>query len=324
MSLGQAMIDSPTEKDILFGRNSNSWNHEGNRRFRAVVGKYQEKYHSTKSRAHKVTFVATIVNELKSSGTRFLKRDHPNKEYYEVDRKACIEKVCNSGCYFILAGVLNDVTLQRVYLQVGRAIRDKQAIAEPIISKKSQEEILHESAKSLSPGHARPVPSFVSVGGLDGELAVKNPALFEYLLVQRILAEKPTLVDAARYADAHQAKKQALDSTAQQLVAVDSLIAAIQEQQQAEKSVAACRQRRDILTSLLTTSRGPDNAALAAASNLFGAQSRGLPSLQTIRRHSAMSARPQLTPSSALLDSMLSRSSVPPASMAAVFAAKFA
>ena len=299
----KAMIDSPTEKDILFGRNPSSWNHEGNKRFRTVVAKHQGKYHSTKSRAQKVAFVATIVNELKSSGTRFLKRDYPNKEYYEVDRKACIEKVFNSVCHFISAG-LTDVNLQRFYLQVGRAIRDKTAIPEQTTLKKSQEEMLYESAKSLSIGHARPVPSFVGV---------RRPNLTEFLLVQR---------NAARYADAQQSKHQALDSTAQQLVAVDSLIVTIQEQQKAEKDLAACRQRRDMLTSFLTTSRSPDKTLLTA-SNRFGGQSRSLPSLQTIRRHSAVPGRPQLASSSALLASMLSRSSVTPAALAAALASKF-
>lgn len=93
MRISKEMIEDPNEQDILFGRDSDSWNHEGNRRFRSVVAKYQSKYHATKSRAEKVTIVATIVAELKSSGTRFLKRDHPNKKWYEVDRKACIEKV---------------------------------------------------------------------------------------------------------------------------------------------------------------------------------------------------------------------------------------
>ena len=170
---------------------------------------------------------------------------------------------------FISAG-LNDVSLHRFYLQVGRAIRDKQTIVEPVISKKSQVAILHESVKSLGPGH--PVPSFAGFGDLrlDGELAVRNPALFEHLLVQRILVEKPSVLNAARYAGARQAKKHALDSTAQQLVAVDSLIGAIQQQQQAEKNLAACRQRRDMLTSLLTTSRSPDDAVLAASKIYFG------------------------------------------------------
>lgn len=93
MRLGKQTVESPTEDDILFGRDSDSWNHEGNRKFRSVVAKYQDKYHTTKSRAEKVKIVAKIVEELQSTGTRFLKRDHPSKPWYEVDRKACIEKV---------------------------------------------------------------------------------------------------------------------------------------------------------------------------------------------------------------------------------------
>lgn len=98
-------IDSPSTNDILFGRDSDSWNHEGNRRFRIVVANYQDEYHATTARTKKVEIVAKIVEELRGSGARFLKRDSKTKKWFEVDRKASIEKVRRSAaCVATMTG----------------------------------------------------------------------------------------------------------------------------------------------------------------------------------------------------------------------------
>ena len=79
--------------DILFGRGSDCWNHYGNKQFRFIVSKYQGKYHSMECRSEKVKLVAEIVKEIKSSGSRFLRRNTKSKVWEEVDRKTIIEKV---------------------------------------------------------------------------------------------------------------------------------------------------------------------------------------------------------------------------------------
>lgn len=90
----------PTEDDILFGRDAQSLNHEGSKLYRAAVTKYQNAYHSAKARVDKVAIVAKIIGEARQRGARFLKRHtkHVHK-WYEVDHKACIEKVSES-CMF--------------------------------------------------------------------------------------------------------------------------------------------------------------------------------------------------------------------------------
>jgi hypothetical protein len=87
------VIDNPTDRDILFGRDAESWNHEGNRSFRLLVARFQDDYHSSESRVKKVAIVAKIVKELQDVGARFLKRDKRLEMWCEVDRKAAIEKV---------------------------------------------------------------------------------------------------------------------------------------------------------------------------------------------------------------------------------------
>jgi len=104
------LIDSHNNKDVIFGRDADSWNHEGNRNFRLVIAKYQAQYHAVKLRFDKVAIVAKIVGELKDSGVRFLKRDCRTGKWFEVDHKAYIEKV-------------------------GHAIRDRQVIRKRKIKK---------------------------------------------------------------------------------------------------------------------------------------------------------------------------------------------
>lgn len=87
-------ITNPSRSDVLFGRDSDSWSHDGNKHFRSVVRKYQVEYHSKEKRLDKICIVAKIVEEMTDSGARFLKRDTHNKKcWYEVGRKAVIEKV---------------------------------------------------------------------------------------------------------------------------------------------------------------------------------------------------------------------------------------
>jgi hypothetical protein len=85
----------PRKCDILFGRGSDCWNHDGNKKFRAIVAKYEEKYHSFQCRSEKMKLVAEIVKEIRSSGARFLRRNTESKVWEEVNRKTTIEKVRN-------------------------------------------------------------------------------------------------------------------------------------------------------------------------------------------------------------------------------------
>jgi hypothetical protein len=88
--------EHPRRSDILFGRGSDCWNHCGNKRFRLIIAKYQEKYHSKECRSEKMTVVAEIVEEIRSSGARFLRRNGDSKAWEEVDRKSIVEKVRRS------------------------------------------------------------------------------------------------------------------------------------------------------------------------------------------------------------------------------------
>ena len=58
-----------------------------------MIEKYQEDYAPTIPRIEKMKLIYSIVEELKSSGARFLKHDDPTDQYYEVDHQTCINKV---------------------------------------------------------------------------------------------------------------------------------------------------------------------------------------------------------------------------------------
>lgn len=86
-------VSDPTKDDVLFGRDAQSWNHGGNQRFRSIVSKHQADYQSAEVRIKKVSIVAKIIAEVRSNGARFLKKQKGTDLWFEVPRKACVEKV---------------------------------------------------------------------------------------------------------------------------------------------------------------------------------------------------------------------------------------
>jgi hypothetical protein len=130
----QTSDEEPRKYDILFGRGSDCWNHHGNKQFRILVANYQEKYHSIQCRSEKVKLVAEIVEEIRLSGTRFLKRYGESSTWEEVDRKTTIEKVSKRSliiCLFLVTSLTPFVQnhfIFNILQQVGHAIRDKQPV----------------------------------------------------------------------------------------------------------------------------------------------------------------------------------------------------
>ena len=55
--------------------------------------KHQARYHSMECRTEKVTVVAEIVEEIRLSGARFLRRNGASHLWEEVHRKTAVDKV---------------------------------------------------------------------------------------------------------------------------------------------------------------------------------------------------------------------------------------
>lgn len=75
MQAPHGTFENPRPYDILCGRNRNSFNNIGNRRFRITISMNVEKYNSIHSRIERSKFIASLAQTLRYEvGFRFLKR----------------------------------------------------------------------------------------------------------------------------------------------------------------------------------------------------------------------------------------------------------
>ena len=81
----------PTTFDVLSGRGSSRFLHEGNRRFRKLIQAYLDRYRTSKSRTDKSRLVFEIVAAVRECGGHFLKRE--GQEWQDVGDKIAREKV---------------------------------------------------------------------------------------------------------------------------------------------------------------------------------------------------------------------------------------
>ena len=89
------MAANPTSvlngNDVLMGRGGATNAHVGNRRFRAIVARYQDEYLSAKKK-QKAVIARKIVAEIQQAGGRFLKRDDRGTAWVTVPDKKATEK----------------------------------------------------------------------------------------------------------------------------------------------------------------------------------------------------------------------------------------
>lgn len=79
--------------DVLCGRGKLSFNHTGNKRFRDLVGGAVTAYNEAESRLAKAAVVNSLVEEVRSSGGRFLRRDEEAGKWHVLSHAQCREKV---------------------------------------------------------------------------------------------------------------------------------------------------------------------------------------------------------------------------------------
>ena len=85
-------IDVPLDSDILLGRTKNSWNHIGNKKFRAFVGLHLKRYMEAATRLEKTLVVNDITERVQEAGGRFLKLGKDGR-WAVVTQKTAREKV---------------------------------------------------------------------------------------------------------------------------------------------------------------------------------------------------------------------------------------
>lgn len=85
----------PGKYDILCGRGSEPFLHEGNKRFRVVIASYVTPYQAA-DRKGKTAIARTIIRGIEEAGGRFLKRTGTTGPWFDTDKKAAREKVGHS------------------------------------------------------------------------------------------------------------------------------------------------------------------------------------------------------------------------------------
>jgi hypothetical protein len=84
--------DSPLGAyDVICGRHKAAFDNIGNRRFRVLVALSQDKYTAAPTRAHKTTFIRSIIDSVHNGGGRFLQR--VGCTWVELDAKQTHDKV---------------------------------------------------------------------------------------------------------------------------------------------------------------------------------------------------------------------------------------
>jgi len=87
------IIVRPTYKDVLCGRGRENFVHEGNHRFREIVGTSLQLYLTASSRSQKSKVVKATAEKVLEQGARFLKQERGSCDWYEAGVQTAREKV---------------------------------------------------------------------------------------------------------------------------------------------------------------------------------------------------------------------------------------
>jgi hypothetical protein len=88
--------DTPTEFDVLLGREKESANHIGNKRYLAMVALHRNEYKSCTTRVAKTCITTRLIKEIHECGGRFLKKNDETGEYEEVSHQKAHDKVSHA------------------------------------------------------------------------------------------------------------------------------------------------------------------------------------------------------------------------------------
>mmetsp|Transcript_27066 Transcript_27066/g.40969 ORF Transcript_27066/g.40969 Transcript_27066/m.40969 type:complete len:271 (+) Transcript_27066:212-1024(+) len=93
-----SLISLPTNLDILLGKDSSVYNHDGNRRFRSIIYDHLEKYLSAHSRSSKSKIIQELHDYLKNKGHRFLRKIESSLgiRFVEIQSREARQKVSHA------------------------------------------------------------------------------------------------------------------------------------------------------------------------------------------------------------------------------------
>ena len=87
---------APSDEDVICGRGKDCYNHEGNRRFRAIIDKTLQRYVECASKHEKGLIVVSIVDHVRQNsptGAGFVRLDSKTKQWFEIGDDCAREKV---------------------------------------------------------------------------------------------------------------------------------------------------------------------------------------------------------------------------------------
>ena len=86
-TLGKNFIPGPN--DVICARGNLAWNHEGNKRFRALGKLYAERYSSLTSKIERTSLVNQIIEWVEEKGSGFVKKAVDSGIWFEVLARQC-------------------------------------------------------------------------------------------------------------------------------------------------------------------------------------------------------------------------------------------
>uniref|UniRef100_A0A7S2VHA2 DUF6824 domain-containing protein n=1 Tax=Entomoneis paludosa TaxID=265537 RepID=A0A7S2VHA2_9STRA len=82
--------------DVLCGRNKDSFNHTGNKRFRDAITFSVEHYNMAQTKAGKTKVIYSIMESIRAKGGRFLKTDDWSGQWLELSDQQAKEKIAHA------------------------------------------------------------------------------------------------------------------------------------------------------------------------------------------------------------------------------------
>lgn len=86
----------PGPNDVVCARGKSYWDHEGNKRYRALIGAATDKYSTSNNKLEKTLVVSDIVEAIHKQSGRFVKKEKKGGPWVVVDEVFAREKVGQS------------------------------------------------------------------------------------------------------------------------------------------------------------------------------------------------------------------------------------
>lgn len=86
----------PRRMDILCGRGRGVWEHEGNRRFKALIECHAEKYAAARTKMDKGVVIASMVDSIREEGILFVKKDGKTQRWLDIGEYKAREKTSHA------------------------------------------------------------------------------------------------------------------------------------------------------------------------------------------------------------------------------------